>query len=580
MKCIKKLKFFKNFMNYKDQNEDFVGNRILNHALDNENDEQKIIEILVNFQSSLESKDQDDVKYYLNEISKANPEKVDMCNNSCFVSNQIFQKILSLISPNTPFKIISSASLAISSFSYLFSMNQTSSSRFNTDDLFLILQPETLFFIFNFIKENSEESISSLIKMLRSYCIASQKFRDTLISEFSIDSICGLIIQKAENNFTDNQFYKDECINNLLSLIRDICYYPISEQQAISIISLLNGFDIFTNPIEIDYQIIRTILYIIEKNSNESGNYSGTVEMSFFENHWNPAPLIIEWKNHEKLNDFLDELNKVKNYRSVEYNKSYVRIKDDICSISLLIYQLTNKEVLLLPVEKFIDFMIYNENEAGEIKVKQNIVMNALIFFSIYMNESEENFVECDKKEFFNKLSPAIDKMPARIRIQAGHVLFGLIEKASQDQLKCLLYQSFFAWAFKLIQFDDFQLSIEMLRIMMNIIHFVIESGDENLAKFLKEIYDSEDYNMDETLNNLFYDNEDNDLSSFAGETLKMIKDCFVQYNLLDADENEFANDEEEEIDNDENEETDEDEIDISKADEFFFNTKPDPWIF
>lgn len=591
-------------MNYKEQDSQFISNRIKNEESENETIELKIIRILLKLNACLKSEDQniaskndDKIVYYLNSIRDMNPEEIDMCNHPCFISNSIFLNILSLFTPDTPFIIITSASLAISTFSYLFSMYPDSNCQFNISDLFLILQPETLFLIFDFIRKGINENISSITKMLRNYCIASKQFRDDLISTFPIDKMSELIAYGTENNCDI------DWVENLVSLICDICFHPISEQHAESVISIFNAFDFSSTSINIIYQIFHTIRYLIEKNSNESETETtetSTIQKeSLSDNSWNPALLIMKWKYYDQLDLFLNKMNETKiNIHNLSYKVYFEtllsRIKDDICSISISIYSLTKNELLILPISKFIDFMKYDEKEEGETTVKQNIVYNSLYFFSNYMNEKEENFEECNKLEFFNNLGPAIKGLSAKIRIQAGHVLFTLISKADSNLLTNLLLQGFFVWAFKLIQLDDTRLSIEMLIVMQTFIQFVINSNNIRLAEIIKDNYIDRDYNMEDTLNDLYLNNENDtpneletELSSFAYQTIEMINECFVYFNFKEEEK-----EEEDENDNthlfnfvqndDENTDYyDDDAININfeAADQLFFGTKPNPWI-
>ena len=407
------------------------------------------------------------------------------------------------------------------------------------------------------------------------FSIYSKKFHDELLDSFSVESIIELINIGIDDETSFESKYT--WIRKLFGLLCDICYYPIAKEQAASIFTFFYGLDFLSMPIEIDYKITHAIRYIIE--------YSESSEIG-----WNPADLLLE----SRIPEFLTEMNKNKDYNNDKrFQKYLLKIKDDICGIALSIYLLTGEnKISVLPISHFINFIEYDIDKKEDILIKQSLTCNALTFFSYYMNESRENFEECDEKGFFINLKPAIQFQSAKIRIHSGYVLNGLIENANNNLLDRLFQHGFFIYAFRLILLDNVDLSIKMLFVMMKFIQFVIESDNNFYANDLKDSYENPEYGIGQTLKQLCDGDEDdddytenrNDLSIAAGLTLEELKKCFDQFDLIDFSQSDFDEIEEDSFNenqfdiNDENICND-DEIDFEKYDQLFDNTKPDPWI-
>ncbi|KAK8883575.1 hypothetical protein M9Y10_042669 [Tritrichomonas musculus] len=555
--------------NYKFQNQYIFANKTSNISEDDNKSNQEEIneeigsilnELLLNLTNHNK-----EAKYYLNKISDI-AGKYDICNHPLFISNSIYTMILTLFSPNVPFPIILSASSAISSFSYLFSSDSYIGSPFNIDNLYLILQPETISFIFNCIEEKCSKEISAFTLMLRKYCTVSRKFRDILISEITIESMCEIIKHGIQKNAEIGW------VTCLISLLCDICLYPINNSQISSILELFDNFDLFSLTYDVNYIVIHTMRYIIENNDIKPINNINSNQNN--NENQGSIHLLMKSKILTLFDPLLNQIKMKQKYNSdLDHQKYFNKIEDDICGVSLSVYFLTDKHVLIIPIKRFIDFLQNPED---------SIVYNALTFFSVYAIESKENYDECNKNSFFSYLENCIQFRSAKIRIHAGHFVAEIIFKADDTLLSNLIYQHFFIPSFDLIQFGDTKLSIEMLHVMQLFIQFVMKKSDQNLASILNDVYNHSDIeNILDDLLDLEVESDDQagkDLYNAAYLTHSLFEEFFSTFHFIN-NENENNENEFHYLSFNENEDFNLfDDENSSSQDKYFMDTKPNKW--
>lgn len=437
-------------MNYKfihenivEESKDVIFESFESHDYEKLSTEQ-IEKKLSRFTKFIDSKDEQKVLSYLNQISRKY-HIMQFCSNQLFRTQIIFQ-IFSLISPEASLSINFAALNTIykiykidPSFSELF-------KNFFMDDI--------VFFIMSLIDQNKSQDVSLLTKLLNAYYSISQETADHFCSLFSIQSLCQMIHQGLIENASI------EWISSVLSLLLHFSKNHLKENEVHEIFHFFNSTNLLNFPISLCMTIFR-IIDLILTNSNEEN-----LAMN----------CLLETNIPASFNDVLSFFIQRCNYFTDE--KLIVHeIENSLCQISLNIYVSTNPHILVIPISLVISFL-----RSKNISLMQN----SLSFLSIYMCECEDNFDEC-WSDFFSNLQQVLQFENYQIQVYSASILYTiLLKKPDRSVLSQLILQNYFAVIFQLFNVDDIHIKTQMLELMTIFLDYTLACPNEGEVRYLK----------------------------------------------------------------------------------------------
>ncbi|OHT06249.1 hypothetical protein TRFO_25728 [Tritrichomonas foetus] len=535
-----------------------------------DSDEYEPAAVFHSFSTSFESKNLQSVISSMNKLSKiAVSNKFSFTQLSSTYEQQngsfssFFDQLSSFFDESSPIQLVRTASKLLYDFFKSFDDIEFSIARKFCD-------PNIINFIFRKIYQNENNDVYIYGKLICSISLLSQEFHDIILTIHSIENICQTFLQmmhqtthqitnqtthqtihqithqmmhqianqtthqmmhqtkqknlKENDNFFGAQIgiFTNEFANTILSIICDLCVFPIDENSANNISLLFSSINILELQLNDTYLIFHTIRLIIESNQEY---------ISIFEYILRPPNILSQI-----LQKLIDKENQLKENEKLD--KFEIRIMDDICGIALCVY--INKNVVSIPLNLFATLIR---------SAKDTTAKNALIFFVEFMSSSQENFSTGVKFEFFSCLKQALQFRNASIRIIAGHSLATLLPFAGERLILDLVVQHFFVLAFRLIDFNDPQLCHEMLHVMEMFLEKLIIYNDRPKALYLREniieedmistlerIHLDDDYE-NEVLNDQPIEISESDkqqvagnLSNHAGYLIDKIRHFFIMY--------------------------------------------------
>ena len=453
-------------------------------------------EILKHFIDSYNSKNSNKLISSLNQLSNFFSTK-NINIEFIFSPVELIGQIFELFSKQSPISVMKAASRAIKCFI----------SHVDSEICLIFFSQEFIQLILEeIIILDNVDDIQPFSDLLRSFITISIDTRNFFISVVTISSLIHVtnsFIELLKNDSKHRYFGKLKC---LICIICDICRYPINDFQLIlEILTMISTINIINLPSNISYPLLHTIRYLIEQNIDN--NLSNEIIQNL--NQMNLLSLF---------NPLYEKLSQTANSSKNDLDDTSINTIDDICGISLAIYQ--NSKIVTLSIQNF-SYLVRSQCTST--------AFNSIIFFVEYMNNSPANYTEAVNNNFYSNLKYALQFQNVSIRIHAGHAFAILIRNAESKTLGNLVLQHFFVLCFQLLGINDNQLSNEMLISMYILLDNVIKSNNICQANYIRMCCESD--NIIQPLEEIHLNcDEDSDLSNNAMFLLEKLQELYEHF--------------------------------------------------